>query len=59
MAKVGKVKVIEGRAGFCLAGDGLPGETTRGAEDEEGGKSGCFQFRGKETRPFYQPSNKA
>lgn len=31
----------------------------RGVEHEEGGENGCFQFTGKETRPFYQPNNEA
>lgn len=46
-------------SGRVLAGDALPGKTTRGVEDEEGGKNGCFQFTGKETRPCYQPNDEA
>lgn len=61
VAKVGKVN-DGGRAGFCLAGHALAGKTAGGVggvEDEKGDENGCFQFTGRETRPFYQPNNEA
>lgn len=62
VAKVGKVKAMEVGLGFVWLDarwQAKQREGWGGVEDEKGDENGCFQFTGRETRPFYQPNNEA